>query len=309
MPIKIPDHLPAKEILSQENIFVMGEQQAFHQDIRPLKIAILNLMPTKETTETQILRLLANTPLQVEFVLLHPKSHTSKNTSLEHLEMFYKTFDDIKHEQLDGMIITGAPVEQLEFEEVNYWEELRQIMDWTKENVTSTLHICWASQAGLYHHYGIPKYKLDRKVFGVFPHRVCKPNVKLLRGFDEVFYVPQSRHTEVSLEDIERVEELEILSVSDEAGMYITATKDGRQIFVTGHSEYDQNTLKWEYDRDIQRGMDMEIPKNYYPNDDPTKPPMVTWRAHANLLFSNWLNYYVYQETPYDWKTTKLLKK
>ncbi|MGN7384982.1 homoserine O-acetyltransferase MetA [Paenibacillus sp. SAFN-117] len=309
MPIKIPDHLPAKEILSQENIFVMGEQQAFHQDIRPLKIAILNLMPTKETTETQILRLLANTPLQVEFVLLHPKSHTSKNTSLEHLEMFYKTFDDIKHEQLDGMIITGAPVEQLEFEEVNYWEELRQIMDWTKENVTSTLHICWASQAGLYHHYGIPKYKLDRKVFGVFPHRVCKPNVKLLRGFDEVFYVPQSRHTEVSLEDIERVEELEILSVSDEAGMYITATKDGRQIFVTGHSEYDQNTLKWEYDRDIQRGMDMEIPKNYYPNDDPTKPPMVIWRAHANLLFSNWLNYYVYQETPYDWKTTKLLKK
>ncbi|GIP34335.1 homoserine O-succinyltransferase [Paenibacillus sp. J2TS4] len=309
MPIKIPDHLPAKEILHQENIFVMGEQQAFHQDIRPLKIAILNLMPTKETTETQILRLLANTPLQVEFVLLHPKSHTSKNTSLEHLEMFYKTFDDIKDQQFDGMIITGAPVEQLNFEEVNYWEELQQIMDWTKENVTSTLHICWASQAGLYHHYGIPKYKLDKKIFGVFPHVVNKQNVKLLRGFDEVFYVPQSRHTEVRIDDIEQIEELEVLSVSEEAGMYITATKDGRQIFVTGHSEYDSNTLKWEYDRDIEKGLDIDIPKNYYPNDDPSKPPFIQWRAHANLLYSNWLNYYVYQETPYDWNASKSLQK
>lgn len=304
MPIKIPDNLPAREVLASENIFVMDESVAFHQDIRPLRIAILNLMPTKETTETQILRLLGNTPLQVEFVLLHPKTHTSKNTSTEHLEAFYKTFDDIKHEKFDGMIITGAPVETLEFEDVNYWEELQQIMDWSKDNVTSTLHICWAAQAGLFHHFGVPKYALDKKVFGVFPHTVNEPNVKLLRGFDEMFYVPQSRHTEVRREDIERVAEVDILSESEESGIYLVATKDGKQIFVTGHSEYDPCTLKWEYDRDINKGMDIDIPKNYYPNDDPNRLPRSQWRAHANLLFSNWLNYYVYQETPYDWSWT-----
>lgn len=302
MPIKIPDHLPAKNILSKENVFVMDESRAFHQDIRPLRIVILNLMPTKEITETQILRLLANTPLQVEFVLLHPKTHTSKNTPIDHLEAFYKTFDDIKHERFDGMIITGAPVEQLEFEEVSYWEELQQIMDWSKKFVTSTLHICWAAQAGLNHHYGVKKYSLDKKLFGVFRHTINRNNVVLLRGFDEEFYVPQSRHTEVRREDIERIEGVEILSESDEAGVYIVSSNGGRQIFVTGHSEYDPLTLKLEYDRDVGRGSDIAIPKNYYPNNDPTQMPVSKWRAHANLLFSNWLNYYVYQKTPFDWK-------
>ncbi|MBU7320714.1 homoserine O-acetyltransferase MetA [Paenibacillus oleatilyticus] len=300
MPIKVPDHLPAKEVLVNENIFVMDESVAFRQDIRPLRIVILNLMPTKETTETQLLRLIGNTPLQVEFILLHPKTHTSKNTSLEHLEQFYKTFEDIKHERFDGMIITGAPVEQLEFEEVNYWEELTQIMEWSKTHVTSTLHICWAAQAGLYYHFGVPKYPLEEKIFGVFPHTITTANVKLLRGFDELFLVPQSRHTDVRREDVARVEQLDILSESEEAGVYIAATKDGKQIFITGHSEYDACTLKYEYDRDVNKGMEIAIPKNYYPNNDPTRPPLNTWRAHANLLFSNWLNYYVYQETPYD---------
>jgi len=303
MPIKIPDNLPAKEVLAGENIFVMDESVAFHQDIRPLRIAILNLMPTKETTETQILRLLGNTPLQVEFVLLHPKTHTSKNTSAEHLETFYKTFDDVRNERFDGMIITGAPVETLEFEDVNYWDELKQIMDWSKTNVTSTLHICWAAQAGLFHHFGVPKYTMDEKIFGVFPHTVNQSNVKLLRGFDEMFFVPQSRHTEVRREDIEPIEDVDILSESDESGVYLVATKDGKQIFVTGHSEYDPLTLKWEYDRDVNKGMDIAIPKNYFPKDDPTKLPKSQWRAHANLLFSNWLNYYVYQETPFDWSS------
>ncbi|UJF34535.1 homoserine O-acetyltransferase MetA [Paenibacillus hexagrammi] len=305
MPIKIPDNLPAKEVLNQENIFTMDESVAYHQDIRPLRIALLNLMPTKETTETQLLRLIGNTPLQVEFVLLHPKTHTSKNTSAEHLELFYKTFDDIKEEKLDGMIITGAPVEQMEFEEVNYWQELQQILDWSKENVTSTLHICWAAQAGLYHHFGVPKYPLESKLFGVFPHTIAVPNTKLLRGFDELFYVPQSRHTEVRAEDIRRCPELEILSESEEAGVYIAATKDGKHIFVTGHSEYDACTLKWEYDRDVNKGLPIEVPKNYYPNNDPTQQPFNTWRAHANLLFSNWLNYYVYQQTPFDLNVLK----
>lgn len=300
MPIKVPDHLPAKEVLVNENIFVMDESVAFRQDIRPLRIVILNLMPTKETTETQLLRLIGNTPLQVEFILLHPKTHTSKNTSLEHLEQFYKTFEDIKHERFDGMIVTGAPVEQLEFEEVNYWEELTQIMEWSKTHVTSTLHICWAAQAGLYYHFGVPKYPLDEKIFGVFPHTITTSNVKLLRGFDEMFLVPQSRHTDVRREDVARVEQLDILSESEEAGVYIAATKDGKQIFITGHSEYDACTLKYEYDRDVNKGMEIAVPKNYYPNNDPTRPPLNTWRAHANLLFSNWLNYYVYQETPYD---------
>ncbi|MEW9699642.1 homoserine O-succinyltransferase [Paenibacillus sp. SI8] len=300
MPIKIPDNLPAKEILNQENIFTMDESVAYHQDIRPLRIALLNLMPTKETTETQLLRLIGNTPLQVEFVLLHPKTHTSKNTSAEHLDMFYKTFDDIKNDKLDGMIITGAPVEQMEFEDVNYWEELTQILNWSKENVTSTLHICWAAQAGLYHHYGVQKYPLDAKMFGVFPHTVDVQNTKLLRGFDEVFYVPQSRHTDVRREDIERCPDLEVLSASEEAGVYIAATRDGKHIFVTGHSEYDACSLKLEYDRDVNKGLDIAVPKNYYPNNDPTRQPYNTWRAHANLLFSNWLNYYVYQQTPFD---------
>lgn len=301
MPIKIPDQLPAKEILQSENIFVMDESRAYHQDIRPLSIVILNLMPTKQTTETQLLRLIGNTPLQVDCVLLHPKTHQSKNTSAEHLETFYKTFDDIKDRKFDGMIITGAPVEHLEFEKVNYWEELKTIMAWSVDHVTSTFHICWAAQAGLYYHYGIPKYPLEEKVFGVFTHTVNKQNVNLLRGFDEEFYVPQSRHTEVRKEDIEKVENLEVLSESEEAGVYIAATKDGRQIFVTGHSEYDPETLKLEYERDLKKGLPISIPKNYFPDDDPSKQPRSKWRAHANLLFSNWLNYYVYQETPYDW--------
>ncbi|AZS16686.1 homoserine O-acetyltransferase MetA [Paenibacillus lutimineralis] len=300
MPIKIPDYLPAKEVLNQENIFVMDESRAYRQDIRPLRIAILNLMPTKETTETQILRLLGNTPLQVDIVLLHPSSHTSKNTSAEHLEMFYKTFDEIRHRRFDGLIITGAPVEQLEFEEVNYWKELQEIFDWSKTHVTSTLHICWASQAGLYHHYGVRKIPLDQKCFGVFPHTVNKPHVKLLRGFDEVFQVPHSRHTDVLRADIEAKDELEVLAESEEAGIYLVATKDGKQIFVTGHSEYDPSSLKWEYDRDVAKGLVVDLPLHYYPNDDPSKTPVSTWRSHANLLFSNWLNYYVYQETPYN---------
>lgn len=300
MPIKIPDGLPAKEVLATENIFVMDESVAYHQDIRPLRIVILNLMPTKETTETQLLRLIGNTPLQVEIVLLHPKTHVSKNTSADHLEAFYKTFDEIAHQRFDGLIITGAPVEQMPFEEVNYWEELTQIMDWSVRNVTSTFHICWAAQAGLYHHYGIPKYDLDEKIFGVYPHTICKRNVKLLRGFDELFYVPQSRHTEIRKEDIEQVADLEILSESEESGVYIVASKNGRQFFVTGHSEYDPTTLKFEYDRDVAKGLRTNVPKNYYPGDDPSRQPLSTWRAHANLLYSNWLNYYVYQETPYE---------
>ncbi|MFD0715192.1 homoserine O-succinyltransferase [Paenibacillus sp. GCM10027626] len=300
MPIKVPDHLPAKEILNQENIFVMDESVAYHQDIRPLRIAILNLMPTKETTETQLLRLIGNTPLQVEVVLLHPKTHTSKNTSPEHLESFYKTFDEISDQYFDGMIVTGAPVEHLPFEQVNYWEELKEIMDWGVRHVTSTFYICWASQAGLYHHFGIPKYDLEEKMFGVFPHTIAKRNVPLLRGFDEYFHVPQSRHTEFRQADIEQVAELEVLSVSEEAGVYIAATRDGKQIFVTGHSEYDPLSLKAEYDRDVAKGLKIDVPKNYFPNNDPSQPPISSWRAHANLLFSNWLNYYVYQQTPYD---------
>ncbi len=300
MPIKVPDHLPAKEILSNENIFVMDESKAYHQDIRPLRIAILNLMPTKETTETQLLRLIGNTPLQVEAVLIHPKTHRSKNTSAEHLEAFYKTFDDIASEFYDGLIITGAPVEHLPFEDVTYWEELKEIMDWSKKHVTSTFHICWAAQAGLYHHYNVPKYDLENKMFGVFPHTIDKRNVSLLRGFDEQFYVPQSRHTEVRQSDIDPIGDLEILSSSSESGVYIVASKDGRQIFVTGHSEYDPTSLKAEYDRDISKGLQIDVPKNYYPGNNPNAVPLSTWRAHANLLYTNWLNYYVYQQTPFD---------
>ncbi|MGI6778193.1 MAG: homoserine O-acetyltransferase MetA [Acetivibrionales bacterium] len=300
MPIKIPDSLPAKEVLIGENIFVMGEDRAFHQDIRPLRIAILNLMPTKIVTETQLLRLIGNSPLQVDIVLLHPKMHISKNTPEEHLATFYKNFDEIKEQRFDGLIITGAPLENMEFEEVDYWEELKQIMDWSIRNVYSTFHICWAAQAALYHHYGIPKYPLEKKMFGVFPHTINREYVKLFRGFDDVFYVPHSRYTEVRRKDIEKVDQLEILSESEESGIYILATKNGRQIFVTGHSEYDPLTLKIEYDRDRAKGLDIDIPRNYFPDNNPSKFPLVTWRGHANLLYSNWLNYYVYQETPYD---------
>lgn len=304
MPIKVPDGLPATEILTNENIFVMPESRAFTQDIRPLRIVILNLMPVKETTETQLLRLVGNTPLQVEVVLLHMSSHTSKNTSEEHLSSFYHTFADIRNQKFDGMIITGAPVEQLEFEDVTYWNELKEILDWKMEHVTSTLHICWGAQAGLYHHFGVPKHPLPEKMFGIFPHTLNKQNVKLFRGFDTYFYVPHSRHTENRREDIEKVDDLEILSESDDSGVYIVATKDGRQIFVTGHSEYDPYTLQDEYKRDVNKGLDIAVPQNYYPKDDPNREPIVTWRSHANLLFSNWLNYYVYQETPFDWGNT-----
>lgn len=300
MPIKIPNELPAKEILNRENVFIMDENRAFHQDIRPLKIAILNLMPTKIITETQILRLLGNSPLQVDITLLNPKSHISKNTPQEHLASFYKTFYEIKKRKFDGMIITGAPVEKLDYEDVEYWDELCEIFEWTKSNVTSTLHICWGAQAGLYYHYGIPKYLLEEKKFGVFEHRVLVQNTRLLRGFDDIFYAPHSRHTEIRREDIEKVSNLEILSESDKAGVYIVATNDRKQIFVTGHSEYDPLTLKSEYDRDKAKGENIKIPENYFLNDDDTKEPIVRWRGHANLLFSNWLNYYVYQESPYE---------
>ncbi|MEW6066323.1 MAG: homoserine O-succinyltransferase [Bacillota bacterium] len=300
MPIKIPDHLPATEILTNENIFVMTETRAVHQDIRALRIAILNLMPTKITTETQLLRLLGNTPLQVEVELLYTRTHVSKNTPEEHLAVFYKTFEEVKEQKFDGLIITGAPVEHMEFDQVDYWEELQEIMEWSKHNVTSTFHICWAAQAGLYFHFGVPKYKLPEKMFGVFSHRVNKRNIKLLRGFDDEFYVPHSRYTEIKREDIEGVPELEILSESEEAGIYLVATKNRRMFFVTGHSEYDPLTLKSEYERDLHKGIEIAVPKNYFAADNPQNPPVVRWRGHANLLFSNWLNYYVYQETPYN---------
>ena len=300
MPIKIPDHLPATEILTNENIFVMTETRAVHQDIRALRIAILNLMPTKITTETQLLRLLGNTPLQVEVELLYTRTHVSKNTPEEHLAVFYKTFEEVKEQKFDGLIITGAPVEHMEFDQVDYWEELKEIMEWSKHNVTSTFHICWAAQAGLYFHFGVPKYKLPEKMFGVFSHRVNKRNIKLLRGFDDEFYVPHSRYTEIKREDIEGVPELEILSESEDAGIYLVATKNRRMFFVTGHSEYDPLTLKSEYERDLHKGIEIAVPKNYFAADNPQNPPVVRWRGHANLLFSNWLNYYVYQETPYN---------
>jgi homoserine O-succinyltransferase len=299
MPIKIPDQLPAKEILRNENIFVMDEDRAIHQDIRPLKIAILNLMPTKIATETQLLRLLGNTSLQVDLTLVRT-NHKSKNTPEEHLLNFYQTFHEIRHQKFDAMIITGAPVENLPFEEVDYWAELTEIMDWGLENVFSLLTICWGAQASLYHQFGIPKYPLPAKQFGVFPHRVIEKNVKLLRGFDDIFYAPHSRHTEIRRENIEKVPELKILAESDEAGVYIVGSQDGRQIFVTGHSEYDPLTLKKEYDRDVAAGLPISIPVNYYPGNDPAQTPVVRWRGHANLLFANWINYYVYQETPYD---------
>jgi len=300
MPIKIPDNLPAFKTLAKENIFTITEDCAFHQDIRPLKIVILNLMPTKIDTETQLLRLLGNSPLQIDVVLLHPKSHASKNISQEHLIKFYNTFDEIKDLKFDGMIITGAPIESVPFEEVDYWDELKKIMEWSVRNVYSTLHICWGAQAGLHYHYGIQKHKLDNKLFGVFEHKITKQNVKLLSGFDDEFYVPHSRYTEIRRVDIDKIDGLEIISESDESGIYIVFAKKGRQIFITGHSEYDPLTLKKEYDRDIANGINIDVPQNYYPQDDPTKTPVVKWRGHSSLLFSNWLNYYVYQETPYN---------
>ncbi len=300
MPIKIPDKLPAVTQLESENIFVMTETVAARQDIRPLQLMFVNLMPKKITTETQILRYLSNSPLQVEVEFVHMKSHVSKNTAKEHLVKFYKTFDDVKHRKFDGMIITGAPVENLPFEEVDYWDELCEIMEWSKTHVTSTFHICWGAQAGLYYHYGIKKHPLEKKMFGVFEHGVNRTTSKLMRGFDSSFYVPHSRHTTVLREDIEKVDALEILSESEEAGVYIVFTKAGKQIFVTGHSEYDANTLHEEYMRDREKGLDIDVPKNYYPGDDPAKPPMMRWRSHASLLYANWLNYFVYQITPYN---------
>jgi homoserine O-succinyltransferase/O-acetyltransferase len=300
MPIKIPNQLPAKDVLESENIFVMDENRAVHQDIRPMRIAILNLMPTKITTETQLLRLLGNNALQVEPVLLRMQSHISKNTSETHLQTFYRTYQEIREEKFDGLIITGAPVEQLPFEEVDYWEELQEIMKWAHSNIFAHLYICWAAQAALYHQFKVPKYPLTAKKFGAFKHHVVKQNVKLLRGFDDVFYAPHSRHTEIRREDIDKVPQLEILAESDGAGIYIAGTTDERQVFVTGHSEYDPLTLKKEYDRDAAANLPIEVPVNYYPDDDPTQIPIVRWRSHANLLFANWINYYVYQETPYD---------
>ncbi|CDZ23239.1 Homoserine O-succinyltransferase [[Clostridium] cellulosi] len=305
MPIKVPDGLPAIATLEKENTFIMTENRAVHQDIRPLKILILNLMPTKSVTETQMLRLLSNTPLQLEVELLQAATHVSKNTPSEYLLQFYKTFDEIKKKRYDGMVITGAPVELLPFEEVDYWQELCEIMEWSKTNVYSTLHICWGAQAGLYYHYGIPKHELPKKMFGVFEHRTLMPNHLLMRGFDEVFLVPHSRHTEVRREDIEKVPEIEILSDSSEAGIYLVADKDCRRIFVTGHCEYDRDTLATEYFRDIKKGLKIDVPKHYFPNDDPSCTPAVRWRSHANLLYSNWLNYFVYQKTPYDFTDVK----
>jgi len=301
MPIKIPNNLPATSILENENIFVIHENRAYTQDIRPLKILILNLMPTKIITETQLLRLLGNSPLQVEVDFIYTATYAPTNTSQEHLIKFYETFEDVKDRNYDGMIITGAPVEQLPYEEVAYWDELCQIMEWSKHHVYSTFHICWAAQAGLYYHYDIPKYSLPEKVFGVFPHqKILTQQVKLFRGFDDVFHVPHSRHTEVRREDIEKNPKLRILSESDMSGVYAVADLTGRHFFITGHSEYDPLSLKAEYDRDFAQGLPVTIPYNYYPNDDPEQMPLVLWRSAANLLFSNWLNYYVYQETPFD---------
>jgi homoserine O-succinyltransferase/O-acetyltransferase len=305
MPLNISDNLPAVRILENENIFVMKETRAIHQDIRPLKILLLNLMPTKITTETQILRLLSNTPLQILITLINTGMHISKNTPKEHLDAFYQTYDDISGHKYDGLIITGAPIEHLEFEQVDYWEEMVRIMDWADKHVTSTLFICWAAQAGLYHHYKVPKYPLEEKMFGVFIHKVMNKTNPLTRGFDDEFLAPHSRYTEIRREDIVKIPQLELLAHSDKAGVYLVASKDKKRVFVTGHSEYDPLTLKSEYDRDITKGLDIKIPENYYEDNDPSKQPMVKWRSHANLLFSNWLNYCVYQVTPFNLENGK----
>ncbi len=300
MPVNVPDKLPAIETLKKEDIFVMKRTDALHQDIHPQKIILLNIMPTKIATETQILRLLSNSPLQIELYLLHPKSHKPKNTSIKHMKMFYKTFDELKKNKYDGLIITGAPVESIPFEEVDYWEELKEIMDWSKKNVTSTFFICWAAQAGLYHFYGIEKHKLPKKMFGVFPHKVLNKNVPLVRGFDDIFFAPHSHYTEVRTKDIKKIKKLSLISESDEAGVYIVASKDKKQIFVMGHSEYDPLTLKEELDRDLEKGLNTSVPKNYFVKDNPKNKPVVNWRSHSSLLFINWLNYYVYQKNGND---------
>jgi homoserine O-succinyltransferase/O-acetyltransferase len=300
MPLNIPVTLPAVDVLREENIFVMDSERASNQEIRPLKIVILNLMPVKITTETDLIRLLSNSPLQIEIDFLHMESHTSKNTPIEHLMSFYKTFDEISKSNYDGMIITGAPVEQMEFEDVNYWPEITKIFDWARSHVTSTFFICWAAQAGLHHYYGIPKYPLDAKMFGVFEHHIYNPQNPIFRGFDDVFYVPHSRHTEVRAEDIHKHLELALLSESPESGVYMVMARNGREIFITGHSEYSPMTLDAEYKRDLAKDLPINMPQNYYRDNNPDNEPVVRWRSHANLLFSNWLNYFVYQETPYD---------
>ena len=300
MPLNLPDKLPAIELLKEENIFVFDNSRASTQDIRPLKIVILNLMPLKITTETDLVRLLSNTPLQLEITFMKLKSHTSKNTPIEHMKAFYHDFDKLKSQNFDGMIITGAPVEQMPFEEVNYWDEITSVFDWAHTHVTSTFYICWAAQAGLYHFYGIPKYPLEKKRFGIFRHTKNVEGLPIFRGFDDEFYVPHSRHTEIRREDILKHKELTLLSESEESGVYMVMARNGRDFFVTGHSEYSPRTLDTEYKRDLGKGLDIDMPQNYYRNDNPDLPPLVRWRAHANLLFSNWLNYYVYQETPFD---------
>jgi homoserine O-succinyltransferase len=300
MPINVPDQLPAIELLQQENIFIMNESRAAHQDIRPLKIIIVNLMPVKITTETDLIRLLSNTPLQLEVDFLRMKGHESKNTPEKHMKAFYKTFDQLKSHNYDGMIFTGAPVEMLPFEEVTYWKELTEIFDWSRQHVTSSLFICWAAQAGLYHFYGVPKYPLDKKMFGVFKHRNLNDTLAIFRGFDDEYFVPHSRHTKVLEKDIRKIPELDIISRSDESGVNIVMAQNGRQFFITGHSEYSRYTLDTEYKRDLKKKLPIEIPVNYYPDNNPDKAPLMSWRGHANLLVSNWLNYYVYQETPYN---------
>ena len=300
MPIRVQNDLPAKEILEKENIFVMDEHRAVHQDIRPIRIGILNLMPLKEDTELQLLRSLSNTPLQVDVIFVHVVSHQSKNTATSHLNRFYETFEEIKHQKFDGFIITGAPVEQMPFEEVDYWEELKKIMEWTKTNVTSTLHLCWGAQAGIYYHYGIDKEPLEEKLFGVFWHKVLNRKIPLVRGFDDAFLAPHSRHTDVPLENIRQDSRLTVLAESERAGAFLVMAQEGRQIFVMGHPEYDRITLDKEYKRDKEKNLPISMPENYYENDDDTKKPLLTWRATANNLYTNWLNYYVYQVTPYD---------
>jgi len=300
MPLKLPDKLPAIELLKKENIFVIDTSRADEQDIRPLKIVILNLMPLKITTETDLIRLLSNTPLQLEIYFMKLKSHTSKNTPIEHMKTFYEDFEKMKNERFDGMIITGAPVEQMDYEEVSYWGEISEIFQWARTHVYSTLYICWAAFAGLYYYYGVPKYDLSKKLFGVFKHYINEPQLPIFRGFDDIFYVPHSRHTEIHKDDILKVKELKILSESPEAGLYMIMSRNGREIYVTGHSEYSPLTLDTEYKRDLKKKLPIEIPENYYVNNDPFQKPFVCWRGHANLFFSNWLNYYVYQETPYN---------
>ena len=305
MPVKVPSTLPAVEALKNENIFVIDEKRASNQDIRPLKIAILNLMPLKIMTETDLLRLLSNTPLQIELDLIDTASHECKNTPREHIEEFYKTFDDVKNQNYDGLIITGAPVEKLEFGEVEYWDELTHIFDWAKSHVTSTLYICWAAFAGLYYHYGVPKHMIEKKISGVFKHRVLDKNNPIFRGFDDEFYVLHSRFTKLHKQDIDKVPQLSIIAESDESGIYMVMARGGREFYITGHSEYSPNTLDYEYHRDLEKGKNPSVPVNYYPDNDPSKAPIVRWKAHANLLYSNWLNYFVYQETPYDINTIR----